>query len=342
MGKQHIIELNGKRYDALTGKMITDQPFPHKNPQKPLQPVASNNMDGFAKRPSRPTLSPKEIKRPVQKSHTLMRETVHRPQPHKVHAIATVVSQHTSRPETSLKVLPAKTSTPKSPLIRKFGPPGQSDISTAKSPSESPLSSPVTAVSKAAVSAAATVVSPFQQAIAHATAHQQPKLGRQAVHKRVAHRLHISPRVLSGGSLVLAGLLLIAFFSYQNMPNLRMRLAASRAGVHGSLPAYQPPGFHLQDISYKTGQVDLNYASNSDARSFKVTQIASAWNTDTLRDKLKTESVTDSPVEVPDKGKTLFIYDESNITWVDGGVLYKVEGESKLSSDQLLRLANSL
>ncbi|HUP26197.1 MAG TPA: hypothetical protein VM124_00955, partial [Candidatus Limnocylindrales bacterium] len=93
MAKQHIIELNGKRYDALTGKMVTNQSTTQSSHKTPLKPVTTNNMDGFAKSSLRSSHVPQPHQRAIQKSHTLMRKTVNKPVSHKLHAVATIVDQ---------------------------------------------------------------------------------------------------------------------------------------------------------------------------------------------------------------------------------------------------------
>lgn len=346
MGNQHIIEVNGKRYDALTGKMVNDQYTPSKSSSKHPHKSTGTSMDGFARRSSPASGSSEHLRRTVQKSKTLMRTTVQKPKNHKVHAVATIVHQSSPAKTPSASAAPRHLglsskikNVPKSPLIRKFGPSVYADtIFGGSSKPEEPQEIPRGRVS----AEAAPTFNPLHQAVADATSHKQPKLKKPKLHHRLAGKLNIRPKVMSGGVFVLALLLLAGFFGYQNVPNLQMRLAAQRAGVKGNLPAYQPPGFRLDNISHKPGEINITYQSNSDDRKFAVTQATSAWNSETLRDKLKTSQDTANPVEIPDKGKTLFIYNDSNITWVDGGIWYKVEGDSKLNSDQLLRLANSL
>lgn len=341
MGTQHIIELNGNRYDALTGKIVSDLAQTKKIAPSKSNQANRKNIDGVAHRSSTKK-SVKTYQRPVQKSDTLMRKTVQKPVAHKLSAIATIIGGRTTdvMPPTK-RVMQSKNSS-KNSLIRRFSPviatkPNQ-DISLHKNkPTESG-----SALTHATVTAESVVVSPIKDAIANATSHQQPKLKRPRLHARIAHRLHINPKIISTGAVCLALLLIAGFFGYQNIPNIKMRLASSHAGLHGTLPAYQPSGFRLNDISYKTGQINVSFRSNSDARNFIITQIASSWNSETLRNKLQSTEQTLSPVEVPDKGKTLFIYNDSNVTWVDGGILYKIEGDSKLNSEQLLHLANSL
>jgi hypothetical protein len=120
-----------------------------------------------------------------------------------------------------------------------------------------------------------------------------------------------------------------------------MRVASARSGVHGSLPGYQPAGFGLNGaISYKPGQITVSYKSTSDNRSFQITQSVSSWNSDTLRDSYVATNHPSYQMVNP-KGKTVYLYD-SNATWVDGGIWYRVEGDSQLNSDQLQNIANSL
>lgn len=344
MGKKHIIELNGKRYDTLTGEIIKAQAATKTKPKISKLSVAKN-MDGFAKRKHQTHPAPKSQHRPTEKSHTLMRKMVNKPVNHKLHAVATIIDQRPvrsstlSQPPSTVKKAPAK-----SKLIRRFG--SITPVSPVKNALNQSVKSTVipttSTLSQVALNAATVVLSPLDQAIANATSHQQPKLKRRTITLRISDKLHVTPRIVSAGAATFAILLIAGFFGYQNIPNLKMRLASSRAGLHGTLPAYQPPGFRLQDISYKTGQINIGFRSNSDSRNFTVSQVSSSWNSDTLRDKLKTTGQAPMPVEVPDKGKTLFIYNESSVTWVDGGILYKIEGDSKLNSAQLLSLANSL
>src|SRR5690606_23737838 len=122
-------------------------------------------------------------------------------------------------------------------------------------------------------------------ALAKATSHQQSKVKKPKLKHRVAKKLKISPKLVSDGSFALAFLLLGGFFAYQNIPGLTMRLAASRSGVQGSLPTYQPSGFSLgKNIAYKPGQITINYYSNSDDRSYTVTQSKSSWNSQALHE----------------------------------------------------------
>lgn len=140
----------------------------------------------------------------------------------------------------------------------------------------------------------------------------------------------------------LAALLLTGFFVYQNIPNLSMRVASTRAGFSAQLPGYKPAGFSQEKlVSYAPGKVTVSFRSNSDERQFQLTQQSSNWNSQALADNYLAKA--DKQYQTfQASGKTIYIYDNSSATWVNGGVWYQIEGQSDLSSDQLLKIANSI
>lgn len=266
-----------------------------------------------------------------------MRKTVQKP------AIVKPVPGHTHSPHITAatsaisehKVARAK-AVPKSSLVKRF-----SDMAPAAAKSVASLASRDTPSRAPASSTSRT--SHLAAKIDSAVSHEQPKIRHAKLHARVAKRLNVSAKLISMSSFALAALLIGGFFAYQNIPNLSMRLASARAGVHGSLPAYKPAGFSLHGgISYKPGQITIGYKANSDDRSFTITQIASSWNSETLVQNYDALKNNASYVIIPNKGKTIYLYNGSNATWVDGGIWYRIEGNSQLNSDQLLNLANSM
>jgi hypothetical protein len=149
-------------------------------------------------------------------------------------------------------------------------------------------------------------------------------------------------RLMSLTAASLAMVLLAGFFAFQNVPNLTMRYAAARAGVRASLPGYQPSGFAFNDhIQYSPGAITISFKSNTDDRTFNITQKSSNWNSEALKNNY-VATTGDSVQTYEDKGRTIYLYGDSNATWVNGGVWYNIEGASRLSSDQLIKIATSM
>ena len=275
-----------------------------------------------------------------------MRKIVQKPTKPLIQGVTSSIAKtneliQTSKSYSAAKLAQAK-AIPQSNLIRRFN----NDVAPSpKHTSKTHHPIPNTHIARlqaVATTTTAAITNPLSRGLAEATSHEEVKSKKPRHHVRIAHKLRISPRALSTSSFIIAALFVMGFFVYQNLPNLNMRLASIKAGVRGTLPSYQPAGFGLfGNISYKPGQVTIGYKSHSDDRNFKITQSASSWDSTSLLDNFVATSHKDYQT-VQDRGKTIYIYDDSNATWVDGGIWYKVEGNSELNSDQLINLASSL
>ncbi len=357
---KNVIELNGQKYDALTGKMLGSVAAP----QKPVKANASGpkHLDGFTRRPSAAKTTPvaHKVHHQTEKSKTLMRAAVKKPAvPAKIHAKAPATSSIASKPVhqtgTSLgeTIRPGRAiravHTQKSNLISKFGQAAAAikteTLPVRPAPATLKAAKLVTKTAPAIINHPAqtpVIADPFQSAIEQAVSHEQPKIKKTKVHHRIAKKLHVSPRIVNFAAVTLLALGVSGFIAYQNLPEIAMRVAATRAGLHASLPSYQPSGFAMAGpIKYQPGEVTLNYKSNSDDRGFNVVQKNSSWNSETLLENFVTAS--SKPYQTfQANGRTIYIYDGNKATWVDGGIWYNIDGQSNLNSDQLLRIAGSL
>ena len=356
---KHVIEVNGQKYDATTGKPVSV------SAPSAIKSTGPKHLDGFSRRPGLPS-QPISQRTPMpvhtsktQKSQTLMRKAVQKPAtPAKVHAKVAAPAGHPKpspqqprfdsiKPGRAIRAHHVS----KSELISKFG----------KTPA--PIKAAVMPVKPAPVIARSEVSAPkpivkshvaappvplsqkkdvFQQAIDNATTHDAPKIKKAKVHHRIAKRLHVSPRVVTFTGMTLAVLAVGSLLAYQNMPEIAMRIASARSGLNANLPGYQPAGFSLAGpIKYNSGEVTLNYKSNSDDRAFDVIQKNSSWNSETLLENFVTANK--QPYQTFEaNGRTIYIYGGNKATWVDGGVWFNIDGKANLNSDQLLKIADSL
>ena len=179
-------------------------------------------------------------------------------------------------------------------------------------------------------------------AMLKANSHQARKSRPERPKHRLARNLGFSRKAANMALTALTIIILGGFVLYQNIPNLSMRIASSRAGFSANMPGYKPSGFSMSGpVEYGPGKVKISFSSNSDQRSFSLTQQVSNWNSSALVDNYMVASNKQYQT-FDDNGKTIFIYDSSNATWVSGGVWYQIEGDSSLNSDQLLKIANSI
>lgn len=369
----NVIEINGKKYDAATGKLLSSQDASKVVKQAPqtasttkTQHRSGISVDGMMGRRRTPTTAPAKATKQVQKSQTLMRSAVKKPSPTVKPASAPSITkahlgQVKKRQQTAQEIK-------QNPLISHYGDQASARSHVVKKIGHLPVKQP-TAVPKPAPQHAPPTITHtaskvgkaasqgsvekknlvaakmIESALANATAHEQPHVTHHHQTKRrhrIARRLGISARAVAISSTVLAGVLLGGFFAIQNVPNLSMRVAATQAGFDATMPGYKPSGFSFKGpINYSPGQVTVSFRSNTDSRQYELTQRASNWNSEALLANFVLENK--QPYQAyEDRGRTLFIYGKSNATWVDNGIWYQVEGNSQLSTDQLIRIASSM
>lgn len=345
-----IIEINGKKYDAVTGRLL-------KSETQSKQPAAKNtpgvSVDGMMSRKG-----VKAVKQ-TQRSKTLMRTVVKKPSanPTKMQASGSLIVKsqlgvNKSRQAVAQQVKKSphishfdERTTVSRAVIKKIGHvPVKQPI--APTPQKSQISPRKTATNHStnAVPSRRNVAAAkmIETALARANAHEQPYVEKTKRRHSIARRLGVSARAITISSTVLAGVLLGGFFAVQNVPNVSMRVAAARAGFDASLPNYSPSGFSFRGpIQYSPGQVTISFQSNTDDRRYSMTQRPSNWNSEALLANFV--AIGDQEYQkYEDRGRTLFIYGNANATWVDNGIWYQVEGNSGMSTDQIIRLAASM
>lgn len=343
MVKKHTtIELNGKRYDTQNGQLIKSAVAPHK-PSSQLTTSANTHIDGVQHKSRAAHTQSKvaaHVHHKTERSNTLMRGAVKKPalSGSNSHTASAQPIHHSSLE--AVRIQRAQEIS-KSTSISKFGAPSSviRTVTKVLAVKEPPINEPQ-AFSHHPPSPG--IANPFAAAVEHATSHTLPKLKKPSLRTKTAQRLRVSTKIVNITASSLAVVLLTGFIAYQNIPNLSLRVAAARAGVRASLPDYQPSGFSLRGpIKANTGQITLNYHSNTDDRRFDVTQRNSGWDNQALiTNHVALNQRSYQTFESLDK--TIYMYGGNTATWVDKGVWYQIEGNSSLNSDQLLRIAASL
>lgn len=349
VNRQNSIVLNGKLYDALTGDLIHDHTrIAAAPPKHKIHKQHGLVMDGV--------VSHKQYKAPVharrhkpERSATLMRSTVskpaYRPVP-KREEPANIHHKHIAERLARAKAVQ------KSHHIQRF--PSHSEHVAHRSVAKKHANLPVRAAPtphkanppahQAPPPAALKTLTPSEELVSNALKNARAHEANQPFAKKRRRRDHLSgwQRTSRLAAASLAVLVLVGFFVYQNIPNLSMRLAASRAGVEATLPGYSPAGFSQDKlVSFSPGKVTVSFHSNTDDRQYKLIQQVSNWNSQALADNFLTAHSKQFQTYQA-SGKTIYIFDGSNATWVNGGIWYQIEGPSSLNQDQILKIANSI
>lgn len=367
MNKNYIV-LNGKRYDATTGALLgVVADIQGKSVHKPTPRVQASRVTQDIK----PTTILKPVAKPDRAHHgtpkhvaprkptgskTLMRSAVKKPSATNLPTIkkqypalanSSVIAQKLSVKNIDPKRMARARQIGKSAQIGKF-----QDVSNTRiTPHIKPLAvaTPPAAIASAphrqSFQPPAHHPTPkkrkeqlFERALQNATSHEQPahkphktKRQKRSKHRRLVHSFaSMSAVLVIGGSI-----------AYANKSSVELQLASVRAGFQASAPGYAPAGFEPQETDAQKGKVAIHFASPLDRSNFTLTQEASDWDSQTLFDSIVAQN-NSSYQTVLSGGRTVFMYGNNEAAWVDGGILYKVQGNASLTKDQISSLASSM
>ncbi|NCU38832.1 hypothetical protein EOL96_07330 [Candidatus Saccharibacteria bacterium] len=311
------ISINGRHYDKHTGMPVSDAKAKEKDHRH------ATSLHSRAKRST--TLNRRYVKRAE-------------PQPEAKKAATTPTTQTAPTPS----VIQRKNVPQKKQQISKFAPhtPHRGKSIDGIGPVAHPMVQSVHA-SKQQKAPAKRVPKPSDIIKAEAI---DTALKAAPSHNRKQHKAapKHNKRIVSLAGAGMAVLLLGGYFTYLNMPNLSVRVAAVRAGIDASYPSYHPSGYSLSGpVAYEDGKVEIKYASNGSPQSFMLVQETSGWDSDTVLEEYVKPKAGENYAVTSESGLTIYTWN-SNAAWVSGGILYTVSGDSNLSPDQIRHMAVSM
>ncbi|HSX02479.1 MAG TPA: DUF4367 domain-containing protein [Candidatus Saccharimonadia bacterium] len=152
---------------------------------------------------------------------------------------------------------------------------------------------------------------------------------------------HLPPRL---GQYVATGVAVMIMGGYiwaQNYPKLAIQSAGNRAGITASLPGYVPSSYQLATTNTAPGLVTLNFTSPSQPSALSIKQSRTSWDSSSLLDNFVAKASAQYTA-VEGQGLTIYLYGQNQATWINHGTQYQIEGASRLSREQILKIAYSL
>ncbi len=316
MSQPQPVTINGRSYDPATGLAIAENP----QAQAPVAaPAAQSSVD------AKPAVHSAAVHATTQKSQTLRRSSLTPPQPAR--------TRIQGRPG----VMDMMKAPAKSPQVTKFAP-AAVPVNRPKTMDIGPVKHPVIARLEAKQAALTPVVKSaktIKQEVIRTAIQNTVKQNKQ--HKRGMRH----PRILSVVTTAVALVLLGGYLTYLNMPSLSVRVAAAAAGINASYPGYHPDGYQLNGpVAYSQGRVDMQFAAAAGPQNFTIKQTKSNWDSTAVLDNYVTPKAGTSYITYTDHGLTIYTFN-NNAAWVNGGILYTIEGNAPLSSEQIRHIATS-
>lgn len=133
-----------------------------------------------------------------------------------------------------------------------------------------------------------------------------------------------------------------AYFTYINMPNLSVKIAATQAGINAQYPDYHPDGYSIDGpVTFSDGEVTINFKANTGDTKFVLKQVKSSWDSSAVLENIVKKNSDNRYITSQERGLTIYTYN-GDAAWVNGGILYTIEGDAPISNDQIRRIATSL
>lgn len=150
---------------------------------------------------------------------------------------------------------------------------------------------------------------------------------------KASHALSVAAAVAS--IAIMAGYIWIS-----NYPKLIAKTAGTKAGFNATTPGYLPASFSLSGpVAYSPGEVSFNFAGPGG--NLALIQRKSNWDSNTLLDNYVSRK-SDKYLAIQGQGLTIYVYNGNQASWVNRGIWFALEGDSKLNRDQILKIAYSL
>jgi len=313
MASKQTIIINGRHYDTQTG-MPVDAPTAAEPVEQTKRPASTQSS---------------RIHTKMQRSQTLNRKIVHKQAP----------AKPVARP---LATSPKHMDISRSPAISRFAPhpvvkplpPASHDIKAQPHPLAQKAHQAVAAKRQLTPASKPSQVIK-NEAIAKALSTPAAAHKKQSVKRRF-------PRAFSVATASLAVFLLAGYISYLNMPTISIRVAAVQSGINATYPDYHPSGYRLSGpIAYNDGEVQMRFAANAGPQNFTIKEQRSNLNSSAVLENYVQPKAGNEYDTHTQSGLTIYTYD-NHAAWVNGGILYTIEGNAPLSKDQVLRIATSL
>lgn len=347
------IEINGKLYDANTGKLLAGtpkkvvKPAIHQAAAKPHMPLPRKQaMHDVIRHPARPV-----ARRKTAGSQTLMRHAVKKPAAHSRRPIKVQGANHSLAHTPMAGVIVSKSAKRVDPtrlhksravarpsLISHFSPSlSQPVVPELVKPAPAPVQPAMLLAARPAAKPKTrhqpkTAADILEVALQNATSHQARPLKAKSKPKK---------RRAASATVAAVAVFTLAFAGAKELPQLKLHMASAKAGFSASLPNYKPAGYSLGTMDSGPGVVATEFRSNSDDRSYKLIQKESKWTSqELLTNYVKPLGANNTVGQTG--GRTVYFYGNGNATWVSAGIWYVIQSHGSLDNRQLLALAESL
>lgn len=148
----------------------------------------------------------------------------------------------------------------------------------------------------------------------------------------------------AGVALSVVALFLVGAYIWQvNYSTLAFKIASTKAGMNATMPGYVPGGYKLVgEIQTNPGTVAYSLLNGGQDKKIAISQTKTDWDSQALAENYVAPKA-ENYLALQAQGLTIYMLGESQATWINKGVWYKIESpDQSLSQDQAIKMATSL
>jgi hypothetical protein len=166
-------------------------------------------------------------------------------------------------------------------------------------------------------------------------------LNQAVSHDQKKIKLRKHSRMMAFWLFALVVVVVLAIFASQRTTNVKVQVAASKAGFSSALPKDLPAGYSLNKVTHSKGVVSAVFQDNSEpSLKYSLVQHNSLWNSANLKSDY-VNSIDPNAITMNVSNLTVYLYGDEDATWVNNGIWYVVNSNGSLSNQELLNLASS-
>lgn len=134
----------------------------------------------------------------------------------------------------------------------------------------------------------------------------------------------------------------VGYLTYVNLPDIVSRITAFQSGMAVETPAYIASGYSPKGLAYFDGK-NVNFEYKKGDSNYKVQQSQSGWDSSALLQNYVTKKWSEDYSTTYSNGLTIYSNRRGESVWVNNGKLYKVEvSGNKISDEEIRKIATSL
>ena len=134
----------------------------------------------------------------------------------------------------------------------------------------------------------------------------------------------------------------VGYLTYINLPDIASRITAFQSGIAVETPAYIASGYSPKGLAYFDGK-NVNFEYKKGDSNYKVQQSQSGWDSSALLQNYVTKKWSEDYSTTYSNGLTIYSNRRGESVWVNNGKLYKVEvSGNKISDEEIRKIATSL